>query len=368
VLIGGGHSHVFVLEAFGAAPAPKAEITLISRVAAAAYSGMLPGLIAGHYRFEQCHINLGTLCRFAKARFLLSEATALDLSDNTVSLSDGQRMPFDLLSIDIGSSPPVTQGIAADAILKVKPIESFLPEWEALQRAQASLPSSFIIVGGGAAGVEMTLAMQHKLEQTLGTRAANVRFQIVTDTPHILPSHSPSVRRMFKNILVERGIATYVEKSVAHADGHGVTFSDGRKLEGERVIWVTGAGADQWPRAAGLKTDSDGFIAVNDFLQSVSHPHVFAAGDIANQENHPRPKSGVFAVRQGPPLAVNLRRALGGEPLLPFVPQRRALALISTGDKFAVMSWGSLALEGHWVWRWKDRIDRRFVERFNRFG
>jgi len=130
------------------------------------------------------------------------------------------------------------------------------------------------------------------------------------------------------------------------------------------IVWATGAAAVPWVGQSGLACDDRGFAAVNDGLQSPSHPFVFAAGDVAAMTNRPVPKAGVFAVRQGPVLAANLRSYLAGEPLRPFRPQPRYLSLMSTGDGHAIASWAGLAWQGRWVWAWKDRIDRAFMRRY----
>jgi selenide,water dikinase len=137
-----------------------------------------------------------------------------------------------------------------------------------------------------------------------------------------------------------------------------------RRIAVDRIVWATAAGSQPWLAASGLASDPRGFVQIDDTLRSPSHPFVFAAGDCATQIAHPRPKSGVFAVRQGPPLAANLRRRLHSESPTAYVPQRHALALISTGGKHAVASRGPFVFEGDWVWRWKDRIDRAFMAKY----
>jgi selenide,water dikinase len=218
------------------------------------------------------------------------------------------------------------------------------------------------VVGGGAAGVEMLLAMQWHLRSTL--RASAPRFTLVTDAPALLAEFPAAVRKKFGRVLVEREVVLHLASPVVAVEPGSIVIERGRRVAVDRVVWATAASAQRWPQAAGLDCDRQGFITLDAMLRSTSHPFVFAAGDCATQDDHPRPKSGVFAVRQGPPLATNLRRAARGEPLVPYAPQRRALALISTGDRHAIAVRGPFVAEGDWVWRWKDRIDRRFMAQY----
>ena len=353
LLVGGGHSHIEVVRRFGMAPPASCAVVLVSPGRHATYSGMLPGLIAGHYRFEDCHIDLERLCRNAGVAFALDEVVALDPARARARGRNGDY-PFDLASLDVGSMPGMAAvpGAAENAV-PARPASSLLAAWQRMLAA----PRPIAIVGGGAGGVELALAMHHRIER----EGAAPDISIVTDTPEVLPSHPPAARRVLVRILGERGIAVHassrvvgVERAVLHLDG-------GRRLAADHVVWATTAAAPAWLAESGLAVDDGGFVAVDETLRSITHARVFAAGDCAAVVGHPRPKSGVHAVRQGPPLAENLARALRGEALLRHKPQRHALALISTGGRHAVVSWNGIALGGAWAWRWKDRIDRRFV-------
>ena len=127
------------------------------------------------------------------------------------------------------------------------------------------------------------------------------------------------------------------------------------------ALLAIGTRAPDWLAGSGLALDAEGFIATAPTLQSLSHPEVFAAGDVASRPDAERPKSGVYAVRAGPPLARNLGQAIAGRPLQRYTPQRRSLNLLACGDRYAIASWGRWSFEGRWVWRWKDHIDRAFV-------
>jgi len=366
LLLGGGHSHVAVLRRFGMNPLPGVRLTLVSRGVDTPYSGMLPGVIAGHYTYDEAHIDLQPLARFAGARAVFDEAVGLDLANRQVQFRRRPPMSYDVLSIDVGSTPSLKVVGSAEHAVPVKPIDRFLDGWmELCDRLRTSSERRRIaVVGGGAGGVELLLAVQFRMRMLLerdGRSAEHLEYQLFMDSQQVLPTHNPSVRRIFGRILRERGVTLHSGSAVVEVAPSRLRTADGRVHDVDEVLWTTEAAAAPWLAASGLAVDESGFVRVSSALQSVSHPNVFAAGDIAAMVDHPRPKSGVFAVRQGPPLASNLRRALIGEPLEGYRPQRNFLSLISTGDQYAVASRGRWALEGAWAWRWKDRIDRRFM-------
>ncbi len=370
VLVGGGHSHVAVLKRFGMAPLPGVRLTLICRESHTPYSGMLPGLIAGHYTVDEAHIDLGPLSRFAGARFFHDDVIGLDLEGRRVLCRNRPPTPYDVLSINTGSTPRLSEiPGAAGAVVPVKPISRFLDRWQMLvERALARTATRIAVVGAGAGGVEIALAAQHRLRSLLAERGRSdgeIEFHMFTDTDEILPTHNARVRAMFRRVLAERAVQVHAGKAVIRVEPGRLTTRDGAVHAFDEILWVTAAGAAPWLGKSGLALDAEGFIAVASSLRSISHPDVFAAGDVAAMIDHPRPKSGVFAVRQGPPLARNLRRALLGKPLTSFRPQRRFLSLITTGDRYAIASRGAWAMAGRSLWLLKDRIDRRFMRKYN---
>lgn len=367
VLVGGGHSHVQVLRGFGERPVPGARLTLVSRDLQAPYSGMLPGFIAGHYRFEDCHIDLRPLAAFAGATLIHDEVTGIDRAAKRLRLRNGPPLPYDLLSLDIGSTPKADDVPgAAEHSIAVKPVDRLAERWARLveEVRAAPTPPALMVVGGGPAGVEMILAMQHRFRTLIGDAPERQpRFALVT-RGGLLDRHNRFVRTAFRRVLVRRGVTVHTDAAVERVDAGCLHIADGRRIAFDHALWAVQAGAAPWLADTGLDLDAGGFVAVDETLRSTNDPSVFAAGDVASMQGHPREKAGVIAVRQGPPLAANLRRALAGEPLEPFVPQSQWLALISTGDRHAVASRGWLYAEGDWVWRVKDHIDRRFMRRF----
>lgn len=369
VLIGGGHAHVGVLASLARRPVPGVRVTLIARDIDTPYSGMLPGYIAGLYSRAQCHIDLRPLCRLAGVRLIHDSATGIDLAASRVVLGARPSLPYDVLSIDIGSTPRLAHiPGAAENALPVKPIDRLAERWERIVAdVTGGAPlSRFLTVGGGAAGIEVTLAARYRLRGLLASQGRDPDAQSFTllTSGEILDGHSAGLRNWFRRHLAAKGVALHERSRVTKVLRDAVLTEDGHTFGFDRLIWVTDAGGAPWLAATGLALDGAGCIKVDATLRALGQHNVFAAGDIASNVDHPRPKAGVFAVRQGMPLAENLARVLAGDEPRPFVPQRRFLTLISAGEPYAVAARGPWLTHGQLMWRWKDHIDRTWMRQF----
>ena len=373
VLIGGGHSHVGVLKSFGMKPIPGVRLTLICTDMHTPYSGMLPGYVAGHYDYDDVHIDLSRLAAFAKARLYRDEVVGIDRREQKVICKNRPAVPYDQLSINIGSTPQL-QAVpgAAEHAVAVKPIRNFNDRWlQLLERVKTHVGKTNIaVVGAGAGGVELLLAMQFRLRNELtqlGRNPEELTFHLLTSSDTILPTHNVGVRNRFAAVLAQRGVHVHLNAEVTRVSAGMLTTATAQELQADEIIWVTRAGGAAWLKGTDLQLDAEGFIQVKDTLQAINDPLIYAAGDIASMVNFKLEKAGVFAVRQGKPLTENLRRAVGGAALQAYRPQTSWLALISTGDKYAVASRGWLGFAGAWVWQWKDWIDQRFMRKFSEF-
>ncbi len=369
VLVGAGHAHALALLSFGRNPIPGTRLTVITRRAWTPYSGMLPGLIGGLYAFEDTNIDVRPLCNFAGARLVLDEAVGVDLGKKRVVSMGGPFIPFDMLSFDIGSMPNRRGVPALSNATSVKPMDGFLVRFETTRRRILSKggKASICVVGAGAAGVEMLLAIEGRLRrdaQGAGYDARELHFTLVSADPDILITYPPRMRRRFNELLSSRGITVLTGRAAAGVESGVVQLEGGEMLAFDEVFWATEASPAPWLAETGLKLDDHGFIEVEATLQSTSHPSVFAAGDIASLRGFSLPKAGVYAVRQGATLTANLRHAIKGEPLKSYKPQGQILSLISTGERYAIGTRNGMTFEGRWVWQWKDWLDRRYMAKF----
>ena len=362
VLLGGGHAHIEVLRDLAANPDSRMHVTVVTPYPWLTYTGMMPGHIAGHYALGECTIDLAGLARRARADLVLTAASLVSPDANEVICVDGNVFAYHVLSLDVGSQPLVgaARGVDAHAIA-VRPLERAIEGWNGVYaRAARGQVSAVTVVGGGAAGIELALAMSHRFRSTLEAPVPHVR--LISEVAGV--GLATGARRRLERQMQRSGVGSHFGSPVAEVGAGFVRLDNGLEFVTDAVFWATGAAAQGWIRDSGLATDEGGFLLTNDRLQSVSHSNVFGAGDCATEKDYPRPRAGVFAVRAAPILAANLRAAIDGRALQAFLPPRNFLALISTGERHAVGVWDGLSWQGRWAWRWKDRIDRRFVAKY----
>jgi len=364
VLLGGGHAHIEVLRDLAARPLQDVEVTVVTPYSRLIYTGMVPGVIAGHYALADSAVDVAALCRAAGATLMLTSASRVHPSERELSCSDGSALAYDVLSLDVGSVPVIggALGVERNAVL-MRPMEALVRGWvDVRARAKAGKVGSITVVGAGAAGVELALAMDYGLRREMKGDTPHVR--IIADTPVALPELEAGARARLRRRLAKRNIGVHVSSTVKEVGEHFVRLQSGIEFASDATFWATGAGAQEWIRESGFATDERGFLLTNDFLQSVTYREVFGAGDCAAQEHRALPKAGVFAVRAAPQLAANLRAALADKPLERHVTGARHLQLVSCGGRYAVGMWNGYSWQGYWAWIWKDRIDRGFVARY----
>ena len=366
VLVGGGHTHVHVLKSFGLKPMPGVRLTLIGRDVETPYSGMIPGFVAGHYTFDECHIDLAWLCASTGARLVRDEAIGIDRASRQVLLKDGPAVSYDLLSIDVGSAPNLeTIPGARQWATPVKPIAELGRHWAAfVERMRTWLgPLNVTVIGGGAGGVELALAIDHGLREA--AKGAQVQVTLATKD-EILAGQAAPARRRMRAIFQRRGLRLLEKAATVRIERGAVQLESGQWLQADAVFVVTEASAAKWFATTGLPLDERGFLAVDDTLRSTGDERVFGRGGLCDGAEASPAQGRRIRGAPGPPLAENLRRALVGKAPEPFVPQSRYLSIIGTGDGRAVATRGSWAIEGAWVWRWKDHVDRKWMRLYQR--
>ena len=355
VLIGGGHTHALVLRQWGMNPLPGVRLTLINPGPTAPYSGMLPGFVAGHYTRDELDIDLVKLARFAGARLINGYATDIDRQTRTITVADRPPIAYDVAAVDVGitSTMPDLPGFAKHAI-PAKPLGTFASRWDAF-RTTAKAPQ-IVIIGGGVAGAELAMAMSHAL------RGKDPVVRLI-DRSKVLTALGYKARQKMLQALATENVEIIEDAEVSEIFAEGVVLKDGRTIQSDFTTGAAGAKPHDWIKDIGLNLH-EGFITVDAQLRS-NDPDIFAVGDCAHLSHDPRPKAGVYAVREAPVLYDNLRAVLSGGTLRPYKPQRDYLKLISLGGKSALAEKFGTAREGALLWKLKDHIDQKFMTQFD---
>lgn len=328
---------------------PCARATLLTPHPTLRYSGTVPGWIAGQYERDFGLVDLAGLARRAGVELVLDRCTTINPDAGMVTTAGGESLAFDVASIDTGGAGRARSVLGDDPrLIDIRPIDGFVTRLATLPEV-----ARIAVVGGGAGGVELAFALRQRAPMV----------SLITGKQGLLPDFSQGVRGLVAKELARQGIECLAEDARIEA---GELKASDRSFEPVGAIIATlGSGAPEWPGAGGLATDAQGFIAVDRFQRSTSHPHIFAAGDVAARQDSCVPHSGVHAVHTGPVLAANLRSAMSGnEPHRSYTPRLASLYLLSTGRGEAIASYGPLAAKGRWAARLKHRIDNHWLAQY----
>lgn len=369
LLLGVGHTHAHLLAMWRMRPLPDVRLTCVSLHPTATYSGMLSGVLAGQYEPGAMEIDLVRLCAAVGARLILGETEGLDVARQRLLMRGRPAVPFDLLSVGIGSIPSF-DGVTVDdgaPVVAAKPMQTLLARLdERLAQATAARGGAtlrVVVVGGGAAGVELALCLPHFVRRRAGANVS-IDTTLISGRGDVLQDGLPTTAVRARAALRRHGVAMDDHRRVVRVSPTAVHCDDGPPLPADLVLWVTGAVADPLLRRLGLPTDDRGFLLTDATLRSTSGAQVFAVGDTGTIEHETLPKAGLHAVRHGPILWRNLPRALAGAALESYVPQRSFLKLLNTGDGGAIGEWRGISFQGRWAWHVKDHIDTSFVARY----
>ena len=362
VLVGGGHAHVQVLRSFAQEPLHDVRLVLVVDDPVAVYSGMVPAVVAGSHAREELEIDLRPLARSAGAELVIAAATGIDAHARRIALTGRDPIAYDAAAFDVGSRVAGldTPG-ARDFAIATRPIGRFVAEAQSLAaRTRASGHSRIVVVGAGAGGVELALALRTRMALE---NARSSEIALVEAGPRILGEHAAGVARRAQRALERNRVSLHLGARVVAVEHDRILLEGGAVLPFDALVWAAGAASSPLFLASDVATDERGFVRVRPTLQFADQCDLFATGDCASFEPE-LPKAGVYAVRQGPVLAHNLRAHLEGRPLESYRPQRDFLALLNLGDGTALGTKWGLAVEGRWVLAWKHRIDRAFVRQF----
>jgi NADH dehydrogenase FAD-containing subunit len=374
ILAGAGHAHLDLLGALAREVPAGWAVTVVTPQPDFHYSGMLPAILGGVVAPAAADIPVAAIARAAGLDVRIASVAALDTVARFVTLDDGSVLPYDLLSLDVGSRPAHTDTPgAATETCAVRPFSAALTLMSHVDRAVSdtarSHDASVTVVGGGAAGVEVAFALRARIARAGRVPRVTIVDAATDDVLLPLTGFPHRARKLAARALARRQIAFIAGQVTAvTAAAAEIAARDGshRRLPASVTAWVTGAAAHPWLAGSGLACDVRGFPFAGATLALDTGATVFGGGDcVTLRDARGTAKAGVYAVRMAPVLAQNvLARMRGQSALVEYSPQRNFLALLSTSDGEALLHWKGVAVEARWAQRLKSWIDGRYLSRY----
>lgn len=378
VLLGLGHTHAHVVKQWAHASIPGARLYAISNFLQATYSGMLPGVLAGDYQAQQMQIDLVHLCHAAGVRLINEDLLSVNRKQRQLSFASGRRLNYDVLSVAVGSQPPLLPGMKPSGTtgatcFSIKPMQTFLPRLDAAianvlaEPRSSGSPISIVVIGGGLGSLEVAMCLPKRLNSH-GITEQDFRMTVVSGSANPPEGCLDSTRKQVQKVLADRGVQL-LRSAKATGWSEGVLqLEDGAQLEADLAIYVGAGNASPVTRLLDVSLDSRDCILTNNCLQSVDDPLIWAAGDCGSIQDENVPKAGVYAVRQGPVIWENVQRFLSQRPLESYRPQSDFLKLINAGNGTAIGQWKWWSFQGQWAWRLKDHIDTNFMAMYQKLA
>jgi selenide,water dikinase len=328
---------------------------------------MVPGFVAGQYSKDELVIDVYQLAQRANARMVIGRVVRVDPESQKILLENGEEIFYDVASFDIGSTVAGLDVVGVkEYAVPTRPIGQLCHHIEevikkvSLGNIQKSI--RILVVGGGAGGVELSFT----LEKRLGSFDFPADVTMIEKSEELLLDYSKSIRRRILSHLDRRGIEVILNSEVREVLSDSIILKNGQSLDFDLLIWVTGPWSQEIFKESGFLTDARGFVLTRPTLQFEEYDNLFGVGDCATLSEAPlTPKAGVYAVRQGPYLTYNLYRWLEGSSLKNYHPQGDFLTLLNLGNGRAVGGKWGCSIEGRWVMKLKDHIDRKFVADFS---
>jgi NADH dehydrogenase FAD-containing subunit len=345
VLVGAGHAHVAAAAGFARLVAAGADVTLVAP-GPFWYSGLATGMLGGGYATALDVIDLGATIERGGGRFVRGTVAALVPSERTLVLATGERLTYDLLSLDVGSVIPgeALPGAVEYGVL-AKPIAR-------LAEVRARLEAGF--ARGDRVRVCVIGAGARRCRGAVSVTLVGAEPRLVPELP------VPAATRLAAH-LRRRGAVLRLGATAAAVAPASVRLANGEDVASDVTLVATGLRPPPLLAEAGLPCDAHGALIVDRSLRCPTYPEIFGAGDCIAFAARALPRVGVYAVREAPILAANLLATLRGRTLRDYDPQRAHLLVLNLGDGTALAVRGRHWWYGRAAFWLKDRIDRRWL-------